>query len=119
MQMPLGWIIQDRKLTHYLLIYQARDDKSEFLARAGYTLQNWKLLRRDILGAMEEAEVVEVTSTDWGNRFRFKTQWIGLNGQSLKVITIWQQDEGVNTLRFVTLYPDKSKTIDALEEESK
>ena len=65
MQMPLGWIIQDRKLTHYLLIYQARDDKAEFLARAGYTLQNWRLLRRDILGAMEEAEVVEVTSTDW------------------------------------------------------
>lgn len=56
MQMPSDLIIQDRKLTHYLLIYQAEDDKSEFLARAGYTLQNWQLLKRDILSAMEEAE---------------------------------------------------------------
>lgn len=62
MKMPLGLVIQERKLTHYLLVYQAEDDKSEFLARAGYTLQSWQLLKRDILNAMAGAEVAEVSS---------------------------------------------------------
>ncbi|NJN57133.1 MAG: hypothetical protein HC879_06315 [Leptolyngbyaceae cyanobacterium SL_5_9] len=88
MEMLSGLVIQDRKLTHYLLVYQAEDDKSEFLASAGYTLQNWQLLKRDILNAMAEAEVVEAVPTDWGTRFKVKAQWDGLNGQKLKVIII-------------------------------
>ncbi|WP_416666541.1 DUF6883 domain-containing protein [Egbenema bharatensis] len=105
-------VIQDRKLTHYLLVYQAEDDKSEFLARAGYKLQNWQLLKRDILKAMESAEIAEVTRTDWGTRFKVKSEWVGLNGQRLEVITIWQQDEGTSTARFITLYPDKLRSTD-------
>jgi hypothetical protein len=114
--MPSRLVIQERKLTRYLLVYQIKDDKSEFLARAGYTLQNWQLLKRDILEAVEGAEVAEVTSTDWGTRFKVKSQWDGLNGQRLKVVTIWQQDADTSTIRFVTLYPDKSKNINPLKE---
>ena len=40
MEMPSALVIQDRKITHYLLIFQEKDDKSQFLARAGYTLRN-------------------------------------------------------------------------------
>ena len=109
MQLPSGLVVQDRKLTHYLLVYQVEDDKSEFLASAGYTLQNWQLLKRDRLKAMTIAEVVEVMPTDWGARFKVKAQWYGLNGQRLKVIVIWQQDDGSDAIRFVTLYPDKSR----------
>ncbi|SRR5579883_1754310 len=116
MKVPSGLVIQDRKLTHYLLIYQAEDDKSEFLASAGYTLQNWQLLKRDRLSAMAVAEVVEVMSTDWGTRFKVKAQWNGANGQRLKVIVIWQQDEGSDIIRFVTLYPDKSRSNKTMKE---
>lgn len=104
-----GLVIQEQKLTHYLLVRQAEDDKSEFLARAGYTLQNWQLLKRDILNAMADAEVVEAVLTGWGTRFKVKAQWDGLNGQQLKVITIWQQDEGSEMIRLVTLFPGKSR----------
>lgn len=117
MRMPSGLVIQERKLTQYLLVYQVEADKSEFLAQAGYTRQNWQLLKRDILEATEGAEVAEVISTDWGTRFKVKSQWNGLNGQWLKVITIWQQDEEANTIRFVTLYPDKSKDINTVKED--
>ncbi len=109
MKLPSGLVIQDRKLTHYLLVYQAEDDKSEFLASAGYTLQNWQLLKRDILKAMTIAELAEVMPTDWGTRFKVKAQWDGLNGQRLKVIVIWQQDDGSDAIRLVTLYPDKAR----------
>jgi len=118
MKMPLGLIIQDRKLTQYLLVYQVEGDKSEFLRRAGYTLQNWQSLRQDILKAVTHAEVAEVIQTDWGTRFKVKSQWQGLNGQFLKILTIWQQDQGSDVIRFVTLYPDKSKDTIVAEDDT-
>jgi hypothetical protein len=108
MQMPFGLVIQDRKLTNYLLVYQDVDDKSEFLAMAGYRLQNWQRLKQDILRAVEGAEVEAEILTDWGVRFRVKSEWAGVNGCVLRAITIWQQDEGAEEIRLVTLYPDKS-----------
>jgi hypothetical protein len=117
MKMPLSLVIQDQKLTHYLLVYQVKDNKSEFLRRAGYTLQNWQLLRQDILKVTADAEVAEVVSTDWGIRFKVKSQWQGVNGQFLRVITIWQQDEGSDTIRFVTLYPDRLKKMTVVKED--
>lgn len=108
MKMPSGLVIQERKLTDYLLVYQDEDDKSDFLARAGYRLQNWHQLKQDILKAVEGAEVEGVVSTDWGTRFRVKSRWEGLNGRVLRVVTVWQQDEGSNVIRLLTLYPDKS-----------
>lgn len=116
MKIPSGLLIEDRKLTNYLLIYQPKDDKSEFLAQAGYTLENWQLLRRDILKAVEEADVAQVILTAWGTRFKVKSGWNGLNGRLLKVITIWQQDNDSDGVRFVTLYPDKSNKADLMQE---
>lgn len=116
MKMPSGLIIQDRKLTNYLLVYQPKDDKSEFLAQAGYTLETWQLLKQDILKAVEGMDVTDVTETTWGKRFQVNAQWNGLNGRSLRVITIWQQDGNSDTIRFVTLYPDKTKVSESMRE---
>jgi hypothetical protein len=41
-------LINPEKITNYLLIPLPKDDKSQFLARAGYTLDNWQQLERDI-----------------------------------------------------------------------
>lgn len=117
MEMPFGLVIRDQKLTRYLLVYQSKDDKSEFLAKAGYTLQTWERLRQDILRAVEGAEVSEVIETEWGIRFRVKSRWQGLNGQWLKVITIWQRDTDSESIRFVTLSPDKSSEFNSEREE--
>lgn len=38
-----------------------------------------------------------------------KGQLAGLNGCSLRVLTVWQQDTGSEIVRFVTLYPDKTE----------
>ena len=71
-------------------------------------MQNWQLLKRDILKAIAGADTTEMIKTGWGVRFRVRSRWRGLNGQYLRVITIWQQDDGDDAIRFVTLYPDKS-----------
>jgi hypothetical protein len=108
MKMPSGLVIADRKLTHYLLVYQPEDDKSGFLALAGYRLQNWQQLKRDILTAVEGAEVHETVSTNWGTRYKVRSQWTGVNGVVLRGMTVWQQDEENDVIRLLTLYPDKS-----------
>jgi hypothetical protein len=109
MKLPSRLVIQNEKLTKYLLVYQAKDDKSQYLAEYGYTLQNWQILKQDILKAVEQVEVDEVTSTDWGIRYKIKTHWDSINRKQLKVITVWQQDEGSDTPKFITLYPNKSR----------
>ncbi|MGV0028367.1 DUF6883 domain-containing protein [Phormidesmis priestleyi] len=109
MRMPFGLIVQDQKLTEYLLVFQEKDDKSGYLALAGYTLENWQLLKQDILKATEGAEVAQVIFTGWGTRFKVESQWSGINGRSFDIITLWQQDEGSDTIRFITLYPNKSR----------
>lgn len=109
MKIPPNLVIQDQKLTNYLLVYQPKDDKSEYLALAGYGQDNWQLLKRDIIEAVVDSEVAEVTPSGWGTRFKVKSQWHGLNGRLVRVITIWQQDEESDIVKFITLYPDKSQ----------
>lgn len=41
-------IISPEKLKKYLLTYKLRNDKSRWLAHAGYELKNWKLLEYDL-----------------------------------------------------------------------
>ncbi|GCL60104.1 hypothetical protein NIES3807_32840 [Microcystis aeruginosa NIES-3807] len=40
--------IPPAKLTWYLLVLQPKDDKSGFLAQAGYNLDNWQVLEQDL-----------------------------------------------------------------------
>jgi hypothetical protein len=39
-------LINAEKITNYLLIPLPKDDKSQFLAKAGYTLDNWQQLEK-------------------------------------------------------------------------
>jgi hypothetical protein len=47
-RIPADAIIPDDKLTRYLLVYKARNDKSKFLAQAGFTQENPEALRAAI-----------------------------------------------------------------------
>jgi Domain of unknown function (DUF4926) len=48
MRLPPGATIAREKLSGYLLVHQARGDKSVFLARAGYKLENADQLLEDL-----------------------------------------------------------------------
>jgi len=47
-KLPSDTVIAPEKLTRYLLVRQARGDKSAFLATAGYTPANSKQLLHDL-----------------------------------------------------------------------
>jgi len=98
-------VIPEAKLTRYLLVWKQKDDKSGFLAQAGYTLDNWQQLERDLRNLlMNEATLDRETS--FGNIYKIEGVLFGSNGVSLQVATFWIVDSFSNETRFVTLLPN-------------
>ena len=48
MKLPDDTLIAHEKLTQYLLALRKRNDKSQWLAQAGYAIENWEALENDI-----------------------------------------------------------------------
>ena len=97
--------IPEAKLTKYLLIRQPKDDKSAFLAQAGYNLDNWQKLEKDLREfLLNEATLNKKTS--FGEIYEIKGVLVGSNSVSLRVSTYWIIDSLTNETRFITLLPD-------------
>lgn len=48
MKLDENTLISHGKLMQYLLVPRKRNDKSRWLAKAGYPLENWRLLENDL-----------------------------------------------------------------------
>jgi len=48
MKLTQDAIVSEKKLKEYLLTPRIEDDKSGFLALAGYSLENWRVLENDL-----------------------------------------------------------------------
>jgi hypothetical protein len=98
-------IIPEAKLTQYLLIRLPKDDKSQFLAKAGYNLSNWQELARDIRQQILPLTATPTISTKFGQKYEIYGTLTGANGVTLKIITVWIVSS--TETRFVTLVPQK------------
>jgi len=107
MKLPRDAIISESKLKEYLLAPRTEDDKSGFLALAGYSLQTWRELQRDLRREVEERDALLIRTTQYGEMYHIKGQMKGPNGTILDVITIWIKLHATGEVRFVTLVPDK------------
>ncbi len=99
------FFIAERKLTHYLLISLAKDDKSNYLKLAGYLPDNWPVLEKDLLWLVENEEAVFEKEHEYGFSFSITGQLTGPNGRLLQVKTIWIRDIDEEITKFITLYP--------------
>ncbi len=107
MKLPADSEIAREKITRYLLTLRTEDDKSHFIAMAGYTLAHADKLLEDLRGLLaKEAEFIE--STEYGDKYRICGTLTGPNGRMLRVVSIWMTEEAVGRTKFVTLYPDKT-----------
>jgi hypothetical protein len=108
MKLPADAVIAREKITSYLLRKLPENDKSGFLALAGYTIENPDRLESDIRAQIltQEAEFVE--TTEYGDKHCIRADITGPNGQSLRVMTIWLTEEATGTTKFITLYPAKT-----------
>jgi hypothetical protein len=107
LKLPENAIITREKITDYLLKWQPDNDKSKFLARAGYSSDNWQRLLEDIRTQILPAEAELMRKTAYGDLFRIRGKLLGPNGVSLRVSTIWMAEYASRQTKFITLFPDK------------
>ena len=108
-KLPQDTTIAEDKLTRYLLLPQARGDKSTFLARAGYTRENADQLLRDLRTQILPLEAVALESNTFGRYYEIRGTLTGPNGVTLDVCTIWITEHLSGVTKFVTLIPDKRR----------
>jgi len=107
LKLPDDSIISPEKITEYLLKWQPDNDKSQFLARAGYSLDNWQRLLEDIRTQILPIEAELMRKTAYGDLFRIRGTLLGPNGVSIRVITVWMVEYASRQTKFITLFPDK------------
>lgn len=109
MKLPQDAEIAPEKLTRYLLVKRPVGDKSEFLNRAGYALDNWHQLEQDIRKQILVREAISIEKTAYGEYFEIRSSLAGPNKVALKVKTVWMREAGSGITKFITLYPDRER----------
>ena len=105
MRIPNDAIIPESKFTKYLLVFKPRNDKSQFLAQAGYTLENWQALETAIRRLNRSTEAIEDKTNEYGTFYNVYGELKGINGTILSVVTIWLRRKSDNKFQFITLKP--------------
>jgi len=106
-RIPKNAVIPDDKITRYLLVQKPRNDKSKFLAQAGFTQENPEALKAAIESLAEAVEAVFDRSNEYGTYYQAAGELVGVNGVNLSVVTIWLQRQIDGKFQFVTLKPLK------------
>jgi uncharacterized protein DUF6883 len=111
MRLPADAIVIPRdKLTRYLLVARAEDDKSKYLAQAGYTVAHADELEAGIRDLVSQHDAEQDASNEYGVFYRVTGDLVGLNGRMLPVVTIWIALASAPTqYRFVTLKPARER----------
>lgn len=109
MKLPENTLITQEKLTNYLLVLRKRNDKSQWLAEAGYILENWKVLESDLREQVLSIDAAPTEKTEYGQMSEIRGKMVGPNGKSLTVCTIWMTEKATEETKFITMYPDKRK----------
>lgn len=107
MKLPHDVTISQDKLVRYLLLPREENDKSQFLALAGYTLANWEVLERDLRRLARDSEISAIETSPYGTKYEVRGTLTGPNGRTLQVVTVWIKLEATGETRFVTLFPDR------------
>lgn len=111
MKLPAEAIIAEEKLTRYLLVPQLRGDKSAFLERAGYNLNDFERLRGDLRAQILSLEAEPLEINKFGQYFEIRGDLRGPSAVTLRVRTIWMKEHLSGVVKFVTLIPDRRRKI--------
>ena len=107
MKIPPDAVIAEDKLTRYLLVPRPKNDKSRFLAQAGFTQENPEALEAAIRQVIRSQDAIQERSSVYGDFYRVEGDLVGPQGR-LIVITVWIIQTHVdNRFRFVTLKPGR------------
>ncbi len=105
MKLPAHAVIAPEKLTRYLLVRQARGDKSAFLVRAGYTAANPDRLLHDLRSQLLAQDAAPLETTPFGQLYEILAPLTGPNGATLRIRSIWMKEHLSGVTKFITLMP--------------
>jgi hypothetical protein len=103
-KIPLDAVVPREKLTRYLLAPKPKNDKSRFLARAGFTQTNPDGLEEALRRLIAEEEAVADRDDQYGRFYQVVGDLRGPGG-TLRVVTVWIVQAADGVCRFVTLKP--------------
>jgi hypothetical protein len=106
-RLPKDALISDEKLVKYLLAPRKRNDKSKWLAQAGYLPETWSILKDDLRRQVLPRNASLIESTDYGIMYEIRAELKGPNGKTLPVCTVWMVEKATDTTKFITMYPDR------------
>ena len=109
MKLPADAAIAREKLTKYLLVRQARADKSACLAAAGYTAANPDRLLHDLRRQVLSKEAILIGQTKFGESYEIRARLTGPNGTALRIRSIWMKEHLSGVTKFITLVPDRKR----------
>ena len=81
------------------------NDKSQFLAQAGFSLDNWQALKTAIQQLNESVDAVADRSSEYGTFYNVSGELQGVNGVNLSVVTIWLERKSDGKFQFIILVP--------------
>lgn len=99
-------LIPDAKLSQYLLVPRQENDKSKFLAQAGFTANNPEQLKQAILDLIHVYDAVSDRQDKYGTYYLVEGPLVGPNG-SLAVVTVWIERINDGIFQFITLKPQR------------
>jgi hypothetical protein len=106
-KLPEQVAITQDKLLRYLLLPREENDKSRFLAAAGYTLATWEVLEHDLRELAKSQAISELETSVYGIKYMVRGTLNGPNGRRFHVMTVWITLAATGETRFVTLFPDR------------
>lgn len=109
MKLNENTLISHGKLMQYLLVPRKRNDKSRWLAKAGYTLENWRLLENDLRNQILSLDAILIENTQYGQMYEIRGKLTGPNRKGLTVCTIWMTEKETGNTKFITMYPNKGR----------
>ena len=98
-------LIPQAKLTQYLLVKLSKNDKSGYLAQAGYIIDNWRQLEEQLRQQLTLPATVD-QETKFGTIYKIEGVLKGNNSINLNIATFWIIDKETKETRFVTLLPN-------------
>ncbi len=104
-------IISDEKFVNYALNPTKSPDKSKaFEIALGYTHNNYKDLKTQILELCDESKFIEKGDSGYGMRYEYIITITGANGKKANVLTAWIQDGKYK--RLTSIYVTKRKATE-------
>jgi hypothetical protein len=99
--------VQREKLVGYLLAsgHTVGGSKATFLARFGFTQENWPALQRALLQHASAHEVAASQVSDHGQFFEIVGPLSTPDGRNPTIRSVWLIDSGSSSPRLITIVP--------------